>query len=79
MMDLFGEMQSSDFHWVVAIFQGTGASEIIPRANEASLKTYYPFRFDVRGEPTYLCGATIYSLNSKNHLRFRYVAQHLGF
>jgi hypothetical protein len=50
-MDLFGEMQSSDFHWVVAIFQGTGASEIIPRANEASLKTYYPFRFNVRGEP----------------------------
>jgi hypothetical protein len=41
--DLFGYV-SDDFHWVVAVFRAKGATEAIKRANDARLRTYYPFR-----------------------------------
>ena len=39
-----------DFRWVVAIFMTDGAVEVIKRANENDLKTFYPIRKNIRGE-----------------------------
>jgi transcription antitermination factor NusG len=36
---------------VVGIFSGDGAVQIIRRANEIPLRTYYPIRFNPKGEP----------------------------
>jgi hypothetical protein len=40
------------FRWVCAMFASDGAPQIIRRANEIPLRTYYPIRFNVQGEPT---------------------------
>ena len=52
MLDLFNEYTQSDFRWIVAIFQKTGATEAIKKANEVRLRTYYPIRLNYNGEPT---------------------------
>ena len=52
MMDLFGDVIQSDFSWIVATFQGTGASEVIKRANDVPLMTYYPLKINENGVPT---------------------------
>jgi hypothetical protein len=50
--DLFSlSPQCSDFNWICAVFANTGASEVIRSANDVPLKTYYPIRFNGRGEP----------------------------
>jgi hypothetical protein len=51
MQDLFGQVSSEDFHWVVGLFAGTGATEAIRKANDVPLRTFYPIRFNGRGEP----------------------------
>ena len=51
MLDLFGQVQSEDFHWIVAVFANTGAVEAIRKANEVPLRTFYPIRFNGRGQP----------------------------
>jgi hypothetical protein len=51
MLDLFTQTQSNDFHWVVGLFAGNGATDVIRKANEVPLKTFYPIRFNGRGEP----------------------------
>jgi hypothetical protein len=57
MPDLFGAPKTNGhaylddpFRWMVAIFSGSGASDIIQRANGCGLKSYYPLRFNVHGE-----------------------------
>lgn len=50
MLDLFGTCQPEDFYWVVAIFQGQGATEAIKRANDVPLRHYYPLRINRNGE-----------------------------
>jgi hypothetical protein len=53
MLDLFtqNQQESYDFSWIVAVFAGLGASEVIKRANNVPLKTFYPFRIAYNGEP----------------------------
>jgi hypothetical protein len=52
MFDLFNNQQSTDdFLWIVAIFAGTGAIDAIRKANDVQLRTFYPIRFNIRGEP----------------------------
>jgi hypothetical protein len=38
------------FRWVCGLFAGDGAVQIIIRANENGLKTYYPIRRNIKGE-----------------------------
>jgi hypothetical protein len=40
------------FRYICGIFNGNGAVQIIKRANEIPLRTYYPIRFNNKGEPT---------------------------
>jgi hypothetical protein len=47
--DIFNE-ENDLFRWMVAIFSGSGASDIIQRANVCGLKSYYPLRFNAKGE-----------------------------
>jgi hypothetical protein len=50
MLNLFEENSTiRDFNWIVATFQGCGASDVIRRANEIPLKTYYPLRMNIYG------------------------------
>lgn len=51
MLDLFASQTQDDFKWVVAVFANTGAVEVIRRANDVPLRTFYPIRFNVKGEP----------------------------
>jgi hypothetical protein len=51
MQDLFTTQSQENFNWVVAVFANTGAVEAIRKANEVPLKTFYPVRFNGRGEP----------------------------
>jgi hypothetical protein len=52
MLDLFNHQQNVDtFHWIVAIFQGNGATDVIKRASDVPLRVYYPFRLNMNGEP----------------------------
>lgn len=51
MLDLFSQQSTEDFKWIVAVFASTGAVEAIRLANEVPLKTFYPIRFNGRGEP----------------------------
>jgi hypothetical protein len=51
MYDLFTQVQPDDFHWVVGLFAGSGATDAIRKANEVPLKTFYPIRFNGNGEP----------------------------
>jgi hypothetical protein len=53
MLDLFAQNspQIDDFHWAVAIFASSGATEAIKRANDAQLRTFYPFKININGEP----------------------------
>lgn len=51
MEDLFTQQVSDNFHWVVGVFAGNGATEAIKVANYVPLRTYYPIRFNVKGEP----------------------------
>jgi hypothetical protein len=39
------------FRWVVCLFSGNGASDVIQRANGCGLQSYYPLRFNEKGEP----------------------------
>jgi hypothetical protein len=59
MPDLFGtktnghsylEPIEDQFRWVVAVFSGSGATEVIKRANERGFKTYFPIRINKRGD-----------------------------
>jgi hypothetical protein len=38
------------FRWIVSVFSGNGAVEIIRRANSRDLVTFYPIRRNLRGE-----------------------------
>ena len=38
------------FRWVVGVFSGNGAVEVIKRAYEKDLKTFYPIRRNLQGE-----------------------------
>jgi hypothetical protein len=51
--DLFGGNigQIDDFHWIVAVFAGSGASDAIKVAHKIPLKTYFPVRFNGKNEP----------------------------
>jgi hypothetical protein len=40
------------FRWVCAQFAADGATQVIKRANEIPLRTYYPIRFNAKNEPT---------------------------
>jgi hypothetical protein len=55
--DLFGAPKINGHHylddpfrWCVAIFATDGAVEVIKRANETDLKSFYPIRQNIRGE-----------------------------
>jgi hypothetical protein len=51
-LDLFTNKPSvDDFQWMVALFSGYGATDVIRRANDVPLKTYFPIRFNGKGEP----------------------------
>jgi hypothetical protein len=52
--DLFGGIYvpSDTFRWVVGVFSGDGATQAIIKTNKASLATYFPIRFNAKGEPT---------------------------
>lgn len=55
MLDLFGcnggaTVYPDDFHWAVGMFRAKGATEVIKRANERDLRTYYPFRRNKIGD-----------------------------
>jgi hypothetical protein len=47
--DLFGTKRN-EFHWIVGVFSGSGAVEVIKRAHEIPLATYFPIRRNVKGE-----------------------------
>jgi hypothetical protein len=47
--DLFGK-QKDEFHWICAQFSGDGATQVIKRANEKNLKTFYPVRKTFDGD-----------------------------
>lgn len=50
--DLFSQPNTMDnFRWVVGLFSGGGATDAIRRANDIPLRTFYPIRFDGRGQP----------------------------
>jgi hypothetical protein len=49
MLDLFGQNDQKDFYWIVAMFTGCGASDVIKRANGIPLQTYYPLRLNKDG------------------------------
>jgi hypothetical protein len=50
MLNLFQENPTiHDFDWIVATFYGCGATEVIQRANEVPLQTYYPLRTNIYG------------------------------
>lgn len=53
MRDLFGGTTVCEFQWIVGVFRPGGATEIIKRANDIPLKTYYPLRLtnDDKTEP----------------------------
>jgi hypothetical protein len=48
------------FRWVVGVFSGNGATEIIRRANAKDLKTFYPIRRNLAGEYTPLWRAYLF-------------------
>lgn len=50
MRDLFSAWQPNGY-WIVAIFRDDGATETIRKANSIPLKTYYPIRFNMSGDP----------------------------
>jgi hypothetical protein len=50
--DLFSGAPIDTFRWLVAVFSQDGAVRAIIKANKADLKTYYPIRFNGKGEPT---------------------------
>jgi hypothetical protein len=52
MLDLFGDgcATSEDFKWAVAIFKANGAIQVIKRASDYHLKTYYPFKRNKFGD-----------------------------
>lgn len=49
--DLFNNREEDPFRWLVGVFSGDGASQVIIKANMAHLATYYPLRFNKIGEP----------------------------
>jgi hypothetical protein len=52
MRDLFMDTQQiENFSWIVAMFTNGGAPEVIRRANDVPLKTFYPIRFNGKNEP----------------------------
>jgi transcription antitermination factor NusG len=42
--------ETDSFRWVVGVFSGNGAIEIIRRANKRDLRTFYPVRKTLNGE-----------------------------
>jgi hypothetical protein len=48
--DLFSGAPVDTFRWVVGVFSGDGAAQVIKRANENNLKTFYPIRRNNQGE-----------------------------
>jgi hypothetical protein len=48
--DLFGT-QIDSFRYICGVFSGDGATQILRRANEIPLATYFPIRFNGKGEP----------------------------
>jgi hypothetical protein len=49
--DLFTGKQIDNFKWIVAIFNGDGATLVIIRAHRCNLATYYPIRLNNHGDP----------------------------
>jgi hypothetical protein len=39
------------FRYICGVFSGDGATQVIQRANEIPLATYFPVRFNGNGEP----------------------------
>jgi hypothetical protein len=55
MLDLFAgsggaTVMDESFQWSVAMFRAKGAVEVIKRANDSSLRTYYPFKRNKSGD-----------------------------
>jgi len=54
MKDLFGAPKTNGhsypFYWVCAVFNGDGAVEVIKRAYQSDIKTYFPIRKNHRNE-----------------------------
>jgi hypothetical protein len=53
MLDLFTHDSCAtpeEFNWSVAMFKDKGATQVIRRANDQSLKTYYPFKRNRLGD-----------------------------
>jgi hypothetical protein len=48
---LFNNKPIDDFRWLVGVFRGDGASQVIIKANAVHLATYYSLRFNKQGEP----------------------------
>jgi hypothetical protein len=49
--DVFGGYTPiEEFFWIVAMFTSDGAVQVIKRANDHDLKTYYPIRLNHKGE-----------------------------
>jgi hypothetical protein len=44
-------LKSDPFRWIVGMFKENGAQQAIIRANKCDLLTYYPIRFNGKGEP----------------------------
>jgi transcription antitermination factor NusG len=40
-----------EFRWVVGVFSGNGAVEVMQRAHAKEIKTYFPIKFNGKGEP----------------------------
>jgi hypothetical protein len=70
MMDLFGPPKTNghaylkpvedEFRWIVGVFKGDGATQVIQRAHKKELKTFYPIRRNIRGEYTPLWKAYLF-------------------
>jgi transcription antitermination factor NusG len=49
-----------EFKWIVGVFKGDGATQVIQRAYKKELKTFYPIRRNIRGEYTPLWKAYLF-------------------
>jgi hypothetical protein len=49
--DLFAGAPVDMFRWCVCVFSGDGAIQAISKTNKRNLLTYYPIRFNSKGEP----------------------------
>jgi hypothetical protein len=47
----YTKLVEDSFRYICGVFSGDGAVQILRRANQIPLATYFPIRFNVKGEP----------------------------